>query len=751
MAPPVCIDAPYNFVPLADWVHFPDWAERVSHDLPFRDGLSGQLELSIKAHTPILVGGRQIPANAGAAGEVYPFELPGGRYALPGSSLKGMIRSVLEIAGFSRMNQVDDVRYGLRDISGGSVSDAYTKRVRDKINTGFLGMESDGTPYITPCAMVRLSHRDLEAWLKGPQPIFRPERSVSKKYQSWQSVCESKSVDPAKLRFSIEEGEAAELGSGGMEGVPVFTGQVSDSTKKRGKKRDFVFYDEDESKKFPLRRDDWNDFLFVHGDQAKKDADDMSWPGYWKARFWNGEKVPIFYIRDQIKIRVGLAFMPRLAGDFSVKEMIGHTSTEHTKGPDKQRKDFVEALLGTVGDAPENCLKGRIDFHQAIAEQGVYPERTAPTILNGPKGSYFPNYLVQRVDSSKWKLKGAGYATPLKTPEHPRPEIRGWKRYPARPSEKVQELADEQKTNKNVQVVLNPLPAGTVFTSKVGFHNLKREELGALCWALTWGGDGRFRHGLGMGKSFGFGQISIDITKPEIRPNRKDLNTPNWQECQDAFIEHMEEAARLKRREWRNSIQIRSLLGMANSSNTVDFKGKLQHMRLEPKNRVNEFVSAKQASLVLAEYPTTDHPPTWSELEAERQAEAARLAEQEAESKRREEAAKRQAEAQAAYEALPNEQRCLFDTEREFQAYTAQSEVLRRQKRTEFLGLLTALENEARKWTDAKACTQAANLLIRIYDEIGWADPGKNKKQRVKQESKRRQRIADLCDEREVH
>ncbi|HFD17052.1 MAG TPA: hypothetical protein ENJ38_12220, partial [Rhodospirillales bacterium] len=50
--------------------------------------------------------------------QVHPFRLPDGRYAIPGSSLKGLIRAVVEIAGFGRMRMVDDIRPGLRDISG---------------------------------------------------------------------------------------------------------------------------------------------------------------------------------------------------------------------------------------------------------------------------------------------------------------------------------------------------------------------------------------------------------------------------------------------------------------------------------------------------------------------------------------------------------------------------------------------------------------------------------------------------------
>lgn len=53
------INAPYNFVPLSDTVVTPEWAHQVSHDLPFKDGISGELELTIEALSPIMVGGEQ--------------------------------------------------------------------------------------------------------------------------------------------------------------------------------------------------------------------------------------------------------------------------------------------------------------------------------------------------------------------------------------------------------------------------------------------------------------------------------------------------------------------------------------------------------------------------------------------------------------------------------------------------------------------------------------------------------------------
>ena len=49
------ITAPFNFVPLSEKVFFPDWAESVSHDIPFEDGESGIIDIAMTAKSPIFV------------------------------------------------------------------------------------------------------------------------------------------------------------------------------------------------------------------------------------------------------------------------------------------------------------------------------------------------------------------------------------------------------------------------------------------------------------------------------------------------------------------------------------------------------------------------------------------------------------------------------------------------------------------------------------------------------------------------
>ena len=108
------IKAPYNFVPLENKAFYPSWAIHISQDIPFEDGVSGSIEYTIEAKTPIFV-------RNGYTDREHPdstfSKTHDGKFFIPGTSIKGEIRNVLEILSFGKMTQVQDARFGIRDLS----------------------------------------------------------------------------------------------------------------------------------------------------------------------------------------------------------------------------------------------------------------------------------------------------------------------------------------------------------------------------------------------------------------------------------------------------------------------------------------------------------------------------------------------------------------------------------------------------------------------------------------------------------
>jgi hypothetical protein len=88
------ISSGYNFVPINKEVFHPSWASKVSQDIPFSDGEDGIIEVTLDNVSPLFV------RNGAATNEdkVYSSYVEDDgekRFFIPGSSLKGMLRSVL--------------------------------------------------------------------------------------------------------------------------------------------------------------------------------------------------------------------------------------------------------------------------------------------------------------------------------------------------------------------------------------------------------------------------------------------------------------------------------------------------------------------------------------------------------------------------------------------------------------------------------------------------------------------------------
>lgn len=620
------INAPYNFVPLSDVVVFPEWADQVSHDLPFEKGVSGEIEITLTTLSQIVVGsGRD--TRKGQPGHLHFFKTPGsgGKFAIPGSSLRGMIRSVFEVATFSKMDRVDDMTFSLRDLTGSEDTNVYRRVLKEKPQVGFLQREGN-RPVITPCDSARLDHVQLEkAWEIDPyqRPIFKNQvrKSVAEKYTEWESLCRRSGIENSKIlrcKVSAPDGyghkHVTELGSG-RECYPVLTGQVSVELERRGKvsfephpekhrrkHKDFVFFDSgnhgDPIDVHNVDQNAWADFLNIHGENStEKTSRDMSWPSYWKQHYQDGEKVPVFYIERELsngktQLCIGLANMMRLAGAHRTLGLIRNSSDDHL---DQSRHDFGSLVFGQV-NGEKNNLKGRVFFETAMytgSEEKT--ENTQATVLSSAKASYYPNYLEQPAELSEGRYQLKTWKPYNIYADDNDVKIRGWKRYPVRSDEEIEIPPVADKVSEDAKTILSFLPKDSEFNGRIVFHNLRPEELGALFWSIQLEGG---RHSIGSGKSFGFGQVKIKALLGNIRPNCSEITVGSIENYLSEFTDYME--SKLKKRlktSWQESEQIQALLAMSKSYlkeyQEEWFGGKFKHMVLTVNPNVNEFAKAK--------------------------------------------------------------------------------------------------------------------------------------------------------------
>lgn len=111
----VKLTSPYNFVPINKEVYLPNWADKVSQDLPFEDGEDGWIEVTWKNISPLVVR----TDNKKGSLSVHVKDADGKRrYFIPGTSMKGMLRSTLEILSFGKMEQYDNRYFAQRTFRG---------------------------------------------------------------------------------------------------------------------------------------------------------------------------------------------------------------------------------------------------------------------------------------------------------------------------------------------------------------------------------------------------------------------------------------------------------------------------------------------------------------------------------------------------------------------------------------------------------------------------------------------------------
>lgn len=552
----IFVSAPYRFVPLAPFVVVPEWGKFVSHDHPFEDGVSGELNIKITAKTPICVGGEQSAATATQAGKVHFNRTIEGDFAIPGSSIKGMLRNVLEIATFSRFSQVEDQHLSIREIkkkdkNESSKTVTYMKYMFDNPSkSGWLNFKN-GQWTITPCNFTRVHQQKIIDFYNIPFAEWDSDelKTASSRYKKFKACA-------PKVSFNYIEGteyikQLADLVPKGVQaeaqGYLVVTGQPgANFTTKHGKKYEFIFHStQPEESALPIPS-----FVKLGFDQIYQDSTDWA---YFK-KLMNTPQlespgVPVFYHEKNREIEsFGLSKMYRLPFKITLHDAIKNSSEAHLT---KDFPDLADLMFGFLdGENSEfSGLRGRVSFNTAIAKTAFNSRMNKETILNGPKPSFYPAYIEQ--DRNE-------YISML----NEKAKLTGWKRYPIKELD-IPTINGKSANNKKVQVQLESLPEDSQFDHTIRFHNLRRVELGALLWAIDFGGDTTCFHGIGMGRPLGFGAVQLAITQSKLRANSLNEISDNdyLNVCRKEFIEYMEKAISIlsPKSTWTSSPSIKAL------------------------------------------------------------------------------------------------------------------------------------------------------------------------------------------------
>lgn len=456
--------APYRFVPLSKDIVSPHWADAVSHDIPFEDGVTGSIEVELTAHSDIFVSNGKQKEDVN---EVLEFSNFDGKYFIPATSLKGMIRNVMEIISFGGMKRkVKNNKYpfAIRSISHPQYRNEVPQQSNDKIKicTGWL--QKIGSEY------------KFKECLSGKIPLWNAKKA-SEEFQNFKQ-----DDDKPYLFYPNLNGE--------------YYGRIVKTGMMPGKKKEYVFFDEDVSNGesiFHLIKDFKNAYAYKNNESNVPEDAQKKFKGILE-KLENGEQIPVWATRKNgIVQHFGLSTNYRLSSNIDIHDAIDNAQNDNSK------PDLADTIFGYIIEKKQTqnsseeesiMLKGRVNFSHAWGiVNTISPNSEKTVLLSTPSASYFPFYLQNKGTYLNSTAKASG-----------------WKRYPIR-----QHVKDYNSGNDPMKSIIKPLKEGVKFIFSINFHNLRKIELGALLSSLTLHNSEHLFHSIGMGKPLGMGKVKLGI------------------------------------------------------------------------------------------------------------------------------------------------------------------------------------------------------------------------------------------------
>lgn len=500
---------PYSFVPCSKLIYIPSWAHMVTHDLPFEESYSGAINLTLKNNGYLCVGSKNHES-------IVDWCNINDHLIIPGSSIKGMLRNALSIICFGKYTPYDNKHYSFRTLTSDSL---YMKKFVkfDSVRAAWLKIEEKDNKYVYKvrlCDCAKAYNKDINKEL-GTNIKNSQNQTAQDKYENFKEK-EKTLNDPIEFyigslthkpqnsknnidkQIYLEPNEKTQdYGNKKEKGYLVFCNyRIEDKNPNKNELYDYSYFFFNPEKEITIEDSIFIKFEAAQSNEKVKNLidyliqnqnDQLGIP-IWT--FWNGSKV----------CEIGLSRMPRLLMDNSIEMLVSQ---------DQHNEDYVfdlpELLFGTIrnGDASNLSLKSRIGFSDFITKTQVKDSslEQQELVLQTPKTSFEKGYLYGETPSYHDKNT----------------KVAGWKRYKVQKEFAHDTMKHIESKNKNITSLVKFLTQpDTEFKGKILFHNLKKEELGALLYTISfWKDDGCF-HMLGHAKPYGAGAVYFDNIKLEF-------------------------------------------------------------------------------------------------------------------------------------------------------------------------------------------------------------------------------------------
>ncbi len=524
--------SPYNFVPFSEkvLVDSADARLNVISDVLY----SGELRYKVTAQTPILVD----------SGESTFYRNKDEKYALPGSTMRGLIRSNLQILSFSGFkDDIDDYRLMYRAVAGGALKNQYGQilgerpnnnkmTVLTEVKAGYLRRtgdnytlyynkgDSDGTfsgdfsdrgttnyyvvseRYVIEKAQESFQYI-LDKMNYKPETKFRRvERDGRVHYEgSHGNKDYNESYKPYFEKISYEVGNNGRI-SGIQKNGLKYNGYVISTGKMNEKKAFYVIPEIDEDHEVDVSDKQMREAVKafqIDYNRKKNGLKDNN--GNFNKFFElpeDGETRPVFYI--ELGGRLYFGYTPRL------RLMFDHTILDGLSQKEEIITDFSKKMFGYTRQSGE-AHKSRLFFTDAVITNLGIVLQPKNLLLEEPKPTSYLEYVCQNDGK------------PVKTYNDKDFRLRGAKQY------WLQDNVNDGKASdkNNVKSSIKPLKEGCTFEGKIRFQNLTAQELGLLIWSVRLEKDSQMN--VGKAKPYGYGRIKVNEVELYLQ-NQKSAYIP---------------------------------------------------------------------------------------------------------------------------------------------------------------------------------------------------------------------------------
>lgn len=545
------VGAPYNFIPFSNKNVEVTEEQMAVHDRLENKLLTGVINYTVEAQTPILVGDGNKEREDFTRDEL-------GRVVIPGSTMRGLIRNNVQVLGLSSFDDdIDDYNLMYRHVANGAEKDFYSKNLLGNKPISVGNGKQMGVLVNVCGGYIKNNHGKYEIYPAiehfagniGDKKVNMSyyvlnERNIldnidkypfftkhkNDKYMQYKlgtefhkkvgrdgthyktdKYNENKEYKPFYVEVSFEVSgniikRVDEPGICSNSGFLVGTGKMNE------KKALYIIPEKDANKDvIEISESDIKNFK-IDFNARKNTLKDSKRQNKGGEKIFNlpeeGEERPVFFISGLDK-HTYFGFTPRLRLFYKYKIKDGYKV-------ENKEYDYAKSLFGTTGK--EKSYKSKVSFSDALLDGDISHIQSQKIIQAEPKPTSYMDYLKQKKNAG---INGKGERKPF-TYNTSGFELRGQKQYWLHKPNDELVNTNEGNGNENVGSNIYPLKRGSKFIGKVRFQNLTSDELGLLLWSIKLKENSYMN--VGKAKAYGCGVIKVKNISCELVNYEKAYN-----------------------------------------------------------------------------------------------------------------------------------------------------------------------------------------------------------------------------------